>query len=411
MTNKIMIHKKRRSSLLNQLGDDALVIVSTNPVQNRSNDTDYPYRPNSDFYYLTGFTEPDSVAVFSKDCYTIFLRQSDKNKEIWDGRRLGVVDAPNKLHANKSFSIESLESELSRLLSNKNNIFFDPKSYRIDNIIIESLNLYEFNSAANYIHEMRLIKDDNEVELMQKAANISIQAHEIAMKSVKPDMFEYEIQSIFDAQFTKNNSKHAYSPIVAGGENACILHYIENNKMLNKDSLILIDAGCEFEYYASDITRTFPICGSFSSPQKEVYQIVLDAQNAAINCIKPGIKVSMPHTIASNIIKEGLIHLGILKAQGELSEFYMHRTGHWIGIDVHDVGTYTNNGEDRVFESGMVITVEPGIYINNNDKINPMYRNIGIRIEDDVLVTNNGNKVLTGSLVKEIKDIESMMNN
>ena len=406
-----MIHQKRRSSLLNQLGDGALVIISTNPIQKRSGDTDYPFRPNSDFYYLTGFNEPDSVAVFSHDCYTIFLRPNDKKKEIWEGRRLGIEEAPAKLNADKSYSIADLELELLKLIDNGGNIFFDSKSCPIDNKIVDILWRNEVYSVASYIHEMRLIKDEHEIELMQKAANISVNAHELAMQNTKSGLFEYEVQSIFDGYFTKNNSKHAYSPIIAGGQNACILHYIENNKPLNEGDLLLIDAGCEFEYYASDITRTFPISGTFSSPQKEVYQIVLDAQMAAINSIRPGVKVNEPHVIASNIIRDGLIDLGILETDGELSEFYMHRTGHSIGIDVHDVGTYKKDDYEKTFVSGMVITVEPGIYINNDDKINPIYRNIGVRIEDDVLVTNDGNKVLTESLVKEIKDIELIMNN
>ena len=406
-----MIHQKRRLSLLNQLDDDAIVVISTNPQQQRSGNTDYPFRPNSDFYYLTGFSEPESVAVISHNSYTIFLRARDKQKEIWDGKRLGVEDAKETLNADKSYSINLLEEALLKLTDKAKYIYFDPKSCPIDNTISDIMSKHEFKSAATYIHEMRLVKDEHEVRLMQRAADISVSAHELAMKYVRPGLFEYEVQSIFDGHFKKNNSEHSYSPIVAGGENACTLHYIENNKKLNKDDLVLIDAGCEVECYASDITRTLPVGGTFSEAQTQIYQIVLDAQIAAIESIKPGVLVNEPHKIASKIITRGLIDLGILERDGELSQFYMHGTGHWIGLDVHDVGNYKVDNNNRVFLSGMVITVEPGIYIGNNDKINPAYHNTGVRIEDNVLVTDNGNTVLTGSLVKEVKDIESIMNN
>ena len=245
---------------------------------------------------------------------------------------------------------------------------------------------------------------------MQRAANVSMVAHVLAMKNASPNMFEYELQSIFDAHFVKNNAVHAYTPIVAGGKNACILHYIENNKPLKDGDLVLIDAGCEFENYASDITRTFPVNGRFSTAQKQIYQIVLDAQLAAIDSIKPGVSVHKPHEIASNIIRKGLESLGLLALDEPLSNFYMHGTGHWLGMDVHDVGKYQQDQQHRKFEEGMVITVEPGIYIRKSDKINPIYHNIGIRIEDDVWVTNAGNTVLTEQLAKTIDEIETLMN-
>jgi Xaa-Pro aminopeptidase len=411
VTYKIMIHQKRRISLLKQLDDNAVVIISTNPQQQRSGDTSFPFRPNSNFYYLTGFKEPEAVAVFSNNNYTIFLRPKDKEREIWDGKRLGVDDAPKALNADKSHSINMIQELITDIIEKDCAVFFDPDSNEIDSNISEALTNHEFKSVIPYINEMRLFKDSNEISLMKKSANISVKAHELAMKKTKPGLHEYEVQSIFDGHFIKNNSVHAYSPIVAGGENACVLHYTENNKTLNDGDLVLIDAGCEFECYASDITRTFPVCGSFSRPQKEIYQIVLDAQIAAINSIRPGAKVSEPHQITTKIIREGLIGLGILESDGDLSQFFMHGTGHWIGLDVHDVGDYKLKDEHRTFQKGMVITVEPGIYIGNNDKINPIYHNIGVRIEDDVFVTDNGNTVLTADLIKEITDIESIMNN
>ncbi|MBW5290335.1 MAG: Xaa-Pro aminopeptidase [Candidatus Ruthia sp. Asou_11_S2] len=403
-----MIHQKRRHALLNQLDCNAVVIISTNPEQNRSGDVNYPFRVHSDFYYLTGFQEPAALAVFSKNHYTIFLRPKDKAREIWDGKRLGVDDAPHVLKSNHAFSIDLLKEKLPQIILN-NQVYFDAKTCQLDNDISRLLSNYQLKSLAPTLHEMRLIKDAFEISTMQKAANISIKAHQLAMQAIQPNMFEFEVQSIFDGHFTKNNAQHAYTPIVAGGENACVLHYIENNKKLNKGDLVLIDAGAEVDCYASDITRTFPVSGQFSRAQKQIYQIVLDAQINAINTIKPGIKINEPHKVATNTIKQGLINLGILKTGGDLSQFYMHGTGHWLGLDVHDVGQYKKDAHHRKFVAGMITTVEPGIYIRKDDKINPTYHNIGIRIEDDVLVTTSGNTVLTKPLAKEINDIESLM--
>ncbi len=403
-----MIHQKRRHTLLNQLDGNAIVVISTNPEQNRSGDVNYPFRAHSDFYYLTGFQEPEALAVFSKDNYTIFLRPKDKAREIWDGKRLGIDDAPNVLKSNHAFSIDLLKEKLPQIILN-NQVYFDAKTCQLDNNIARLLSSHQLKSLIPTLHEMRLIKDTLEINTMQKAANISIKAHQLAMQAVQPNMFEFEVQSIFDGYFTKNNAQHAYTAIVAGGENACVLHYIENNKKLNKGDLVLIDAGAEVDCYASDITRTFPVSGQFSRAQKQIYQIVLDAQINAINVIKPGVKINKPHKVATNTIEQDLINLGILKTGDDLSQFYMHGTGHWLGLDVHDAGQYKKNANHRKFVAGMITTVEPGIYIHKDDKINPIYHNIGIRIEDDVLVTTSGNTVLTKSLAKEINDIESLM--
>jgi Xaa-Pro aminopeptidase len=404
-----MIHQNRRKELLSQLDEGALVIISTNPEQLRNGDVHYPFRPHSDFWYLTGFTEPQAVAVFSKDTYTIFLRDKDPAREIWDGKRLGVSDAPQALKADKAYSIDELKTQLPKLIADATTLYYDFKPCTLDDEIIAYLPKTQYQSLASYVHEMRLIKSDGEIELMQKAADISVNAHQLAMQQTRADLFEFEVASVFDAEFRKNNAEHAYTPIVAGGENACVLHYIENNKILNDGDLLLIDAGCEVEGYASDITRTFPVNGTFSAAQRQIYQIVLDAQLAAIESIKPGVMVVKPHQIATHVIQQGLVDLGILQADGDLSQFYMHGTGHYLGLDVHDVGAYQKNDQHRQYEIGMVTTVEPGIYIRKDDKINPVYWGIGIRIEDDVLITNSGNTVLTGALVKEIDDIESLM--
>ena len=405
-----MIHQNRRKELLSQIDDNAVIVISTNPEQFRNGDVTFPFRPNSDFFYLTGFKEPQAVAVISRSTYTMFLRDKDPDREIWDGERLGLADAPETLKLEKALNINLLKDHLSQLITAENVVYFDEKPCDLDRTLSSLLSSYTLKSLQDPLHEMRLIKDEFEISTMQRAANVSMVAHVLAMKNTSPNMFEYELQSIFDAHFVKNNAAHAYTPIVAGGKNACILHYIENNKPLKDGDLVLIDAGCEFENYASDITRTFPVNGRFSTAQKQIYQIVLDAQLAAIDSIKPGVSVHKPHEIASNIIRKGLESLGLLALDEPLSNFYMHGTGHWLGMDVHDVGKYQQDQQHRKFEEGMVITVEPGIYIRKSDKINPIYHNIGIRIEDDVWVTNAGNTVLTEQLAKTIDEIETLMN-
>lgn len=405
-----MIHQNRRKELLSQIDDNGVVVISTNPEQFRNGDVTFPFRPDSNFFYLTGFQEPQAVAVISRNTYTMFLRDRDPDREIWDGERLGLADAPETLKLEKALNINSLEEHLSKLITAENVVYFDEKPCNLDRNLGDLLSSYTIKSLQEPLHEMRLIKDEFEVKVMQKAAYISMVAHVLAMQHVSPNMFEYELQSIFDGHFVKNNATHAYTPIVAGGKNACILHYIENNKPLQDGDLVLIDAGCEFENYASDITRTLPVNGRFSKAQKQIYQIVLEAQLAAIDSIKPGASVHKPHKVASSIIQQGLESLGLLAPGEPLSNFYMHGTGHWLGMDVHDVGKYQHNQQHRKFEEGMVITVEPGIYIRKNDKINPIYHDIGIRIEDDVLVTNDGNTVLTEQLAKTIDEIETLMN-
>ena len=335
-----MIHQNRRKELLSQIDDNAVIVVSTNPEQFRNGDVTFPFRPNSDFFYLTGFKEPQAVAVISRSTYTMFLRDKDPDREIWDGERLGLADAPETLKLEKALNINLLKDHLSQLITAENVVYFDEKPCDLDRTLSSLLSSYTLKSLQDPLHEMRLIKDEFEISTMQRAANVSMVAHVLAMKNVSPNMFEYELQSIFDAHFVKNNAVHAYTPIVAGGKNACILHYIENNKPLKDGDLVLIDAGCEFENYASDITRTFPVNGRFSTAQKQIYQIVLDAQLAAIDSIKPGVSVHKPHEIASNIIRKGLESLGLLALDEPLSNFYMHGTGHWLGMDVHDVGKY-----------------------------------------------------------------------
>ncbi|MFT7466638.1 MAG: Xaa-Pro aminopeptidase [Brevundimonas sp.] len=413
-----MIHKKRREELLSILGDDAVIIVSTNSEQKRNSDVNYPFRPDSSFWYLTGFIEPDAIAVFSKNNYSIFLRPKDQTKEIWNGLRLGIDLAPETLLVDQAYDIDSFFDESSSQINESSSVYFDAPTDGgwKDNSSTNKLNpaitalLGEKLKPLNpYISEMRLIKDTSEIKNMQVAADLASKAHIQAMVKTHPGLYEYNIAAEFDSVFRNENSQHSYPPIVAGGENACILHYTENNKLLNDGDLLLIDAGCEILGYASDITRTFPVNGRFSPPQKEIYEIVLDAQKQAIASIMPGEDVNKPHEIVCEIITRGLMKLGIMEDVSNLREFYMHGTGHWLGLDVHDVGTKESGNLFREFQVGMVTTVEPGIYIRKDDKIDPKYWNIGIRIEDDVLVTIDGNHVLSAAAIKNIDDIELLM--
>jgi len=405
----MMIHKSRRKKLLNQIEDNGLIILSTNPENIRNGDVLYPFRPDSDFWYLTGFKEPECIAVVSKDNYSIFLRERDTEREIWDGERLGVSRANETLMSDNAFPISELNQKLPQLISKSEHIYFDLDNNYRGSEILEMIPKSNLKSIKHLINEMRLHKDEHEISLMRHAASISVKAHELAMRKVRPGMFEYEITSLFDQTFRANNAEHAYPPIVAGGKNSCILHYINNDQELHENDLLLIDSGCEYEGYASDITRTFPVSGKFSNAQKEIYSIVLDAQKVAIDEMYVGNNIRAPHFEASRVIKEGLVSIGLMKPNDDIRKFYMHGTGHWLGMDVHDVGNYNIEDSPRRFEEGMVMTVEPGIYIRGDAKIDMKFHNIGIRIEDDVLITKNGPEVLTGSLVKEIDDIESIM--
>ena len=413
-----MIHQNRRKELLSKLDDNAVVIVSTNSEQKRNSDVNYPFRPDSNFWYLTGFIEPDAIAVFSKNNYTIFLKPKDITKEIWNGLRLGVEMAPKTLLANNAYDIDTFLDKIESLLTSESSLYFDApgnsgwKDVSSTNRLNQSIAL-KFRNRTQlldpYLSEMRLIKDSTEIQHMQTAADLASRAHMQAMIRTRPGLYEFHITAEFDTLFRKEDSEHSYPPIVAGGENACILHYNENNKLLNDGELLLIDAGCEILGYASDITRTFPINGKFSEPQKEIYEIVLKAQKSAIASIVPGEAVNKPHEIACDVITQELIKLGIMDDASSLRDFYMHGTGHWLGLDVHDVGTKEIDNTIRKFKVGMVTTVEPGIYIRKSDKVDPKYWNIGIRIEDDVLVTEDGHHILSKAAIKELEDIEQLM--
>ncbi|MEK5743887.1 Xaa-Pro aminopeptidase [Acinetobacter variabilis] len=429
--------QERRDILAGEMGLRSIAIIATSPVALRNRDADYKYRADSSFFYLTGFAEPEAVAVietFDTEeegyTYSLFCRERDREMEIWNGYRAGVDGAVDDYEADEAYAIDLLDEEILNKLQNKDKLF-----YRIGHNAEFDARVAKWIATASgesrrgtsapaqimrldrIVDEMRLHKDENEIELMQLASDISAEAHTLAMQKVRPGMMEYALEAELNYVFGKNGCVPSYNSIVGGGENACILHYVENDKELKDGDLVLIDAACEYQFYASDITRTFPVNGKFSVEQKALYNIVLDAQIAAINAVQIGNSYKEPHNVAVRILVQGLLDLGIM--QGDLEEiiqtesfrqFYMHGTGHWLGMDVHDVGTYKANGEWRAYEEGMVVTVEPGLYIAPDDEtVDVKWRGIGIRIEDDVVATKNGPLVLTAKVVKTVEDIEALM--
>jgi Xaa-Pro aminopeptidase len=424
---------RRRKQLMRMVGKGGIVILPSAPIRTRSRDTEYIYRQDSDFYYLTGFAEPDAVAVLvagrDQGEFVVFCRERDKTRELWDGARLGPDGVVNDLGADDGFPIDDIDDILPGLMESCERVYYTMGMYAdFDDRIADWVNSLrsglskgmhtpqEFVALDHLLHDMRLYKSRSEVSAMRRSAKVAVNAHKRAMQMTRPGIYEYEVEAEFRHEFRRNNAWVSYSPIVAGGANACTLHYVENNCELHDGDLLLIDAGCELDFYASDITRTFPINGKFSPEQRAVYEIVLEAQYAAIDKTRNGNHWNEPHDAAVRVITKGLKKLGLL--DGTLArlikdeaykEFYMHRTGHWLGMDVHDVGDYKVGDEWRLLENGMVLTVEPGVYISNNRKVPARWRNIGIRIEDDVAVAHKGPDVLTKGLVKDPDDIEKLM--
>ena len=427
------IHQRRRQDLMHTMGE-GIAILPTAPHQPRNGDVFFQYRPDSDFYYLTHFPEPEAVMVLvpgrPEGEYILFCREKDPQKEIWDGRRAGVEGAVNFYGADQAFSIDELDDTLISLLENRDKVFTVMGRYPdFDAEVIQAVSQIrgrqragvhapgEIVDLGHIMHEMRLIKRKDEVKLMRRAGSISADAHIRAMRATKPGRYEYQVQAELECEFRLGGSEWpAYPSIVAGGKNACILHYTENNQILNDGDLLLIDAGAEYDCYAADITRTFPVNGKFSDAQKAVYEVVLTAQQAAIDAVAPDRPMIDYHDTAVEILTDGMIDLGLLSGErNELIEtkafnrFYMHRTGHWLGMDVHDVGDYKVEDEWRLLEPGMVLTVEPGMYISAAEDVDERFHNIGIRIEDDILVTRSGNDNLTDKAPKSVADIERLM--
>ncbi|WP_171264834.1 Xaa-Pro aminopeptidase [Acinetobacter sp. ANC 4654] len=429
--------QERRDRLAEEMGPHSIAIIATSPVAMRNRDADYKFRADSSFFYLTGFAEPEAVAVIetfeSIDegyTYSLFCRERDREMEIWHGYRAGVDGAVEDYDADEAYAIDLLDEEIIEKLLNKQKLFYRMGQQadfdaRVAKWIAEANGESRKGTSApaqviqldRILDEMRLHKSAQEIELMQIASTISAQAHTRAMQTVKPGMMEYALEAELNYIFGQNGCVPSYNSIVGGGANGCILHYVENDKVLKDGDLVLIDAACEYQLYASDITRTFPVNSKFSPEQKALYQVVLKAQLAAIDAVRIGNSYKEPHRIAVRILVQGLLDLGLM--QGDIDEiiltesfhqFYMHGTGHWLGMDVHDVGSYKIEGEWRAYEEGMTVTVEPGLYIAPDDEtVDAKWRGIGIRIEDDVVVTKNGPRVLTAAVVKTVEEIEALM--
>ncbi len=425
--------KRRRQLLMAQMGENSLAILPSAPIRIRNRDVEYPYRQDSDFYYLSGFTEADSVMVLIPNRkhgeYILFCQERDLTQELWHGRRYGPEGVCKYFGADDAFPINDIDDILPGLIEGRERLYYAMGCYpEFDRSILNWVNQIkakarsgshspgEFVALDHLLHEQRLIKSAHEIKLMRRAAEITAKAHIRAISTCQPGMYEFQLESEILHEFMMEGSRsHAYPSIVAGGDNACVLHYNDNAMKLKKSDLVLIDAGCEFDLYASDVTRTFPVSGKFKPAQKALYQIVLDAQIAALEFVKPGCHWNEPHEAAVRVITKGLIDLGIIKASLKRAiakelyrPFYMHRTGHWLGMDVHDVGEYKVNDKWRIFEPGMVLTVEPGIYISPDYPCASKWQGIGIRIEDDAVVTKSGHDILSIGAPKTIADIEAL---
>ncbi|MWP46424.1 Xaa-Pro aminopeptidase [Gilliamella sp. Pas-s27] len=421
----------RREKLSSQMTTNSVALFFAAPEMTRSNDTNYPYRQNSDFGYFTLFSEPEAVFIIVKQNdnstrYVLFNRKRDRLAETWTGYRLGQQAALDAIFVDEAYAFDEIATVLPDLLNGKTAIYHADQQYEYaDNIVDNAMETLRKGNKMNLfapscmidwrplVHEMRMFKSDFEVTILRQACQISAKAHVRAMQKCQPAMFEYQLEAEILHEFAWHGARFpSYNTIVGGGNNGCILHYENNNKPLKAGDLVLIDAGCEYQYYAGDITRTFPVNGQFSQAQREIYDIVLASQYQAIKLLKPGTSIMDVNHHVVRIMVEGLVKLGIM--QGDIDtliankayiEFYMHGLGHWLGIDVHDVGS----NRARILEPGMVLTVEPGLYINQDADVPEQYKGIGIRIEDNILITESGNEVLTSDVPKEPHEIEKLM--
>jgi Xaa-Pro aminopeptidase len=426
--------RSQLGEFMRRMQRNSVAIIPAAREATRSNDTHYRFRQDSDFFYLTGFEEPDAIAVVKPGEtheYMLFVRPRDPEREIWDGRRAGVEGAKSEFGASEAFPVDEFDSKLTEILDGAEVMY-----YRLgvnpgldDKIIREIARMRSLNrkpihppqtiiDPATIIHELRVIKSPEELEIMQKAADIAAEAHCEAMKAVRAGMREYEIEALIEQVFRRHGSAGpAYTSIVGAGANATVLHYINNDGELRDGELLLLDAGAEYKGYASDITRTFPINGRYSAAQREIYDLVLKAQMSCVEMVRPGVTHDQLKQHSIEVLTEGMVELGLLKGNPEqlikdkkYEKFYMHGLGHMLGIDVHDVGRYYYGNESRALEPGVVMTVEPGVYIAADAKDVPeKYLGIGVRIEDDVLCTNNGPRVLTTKVPKHAEEIEALM--
>lgn len=425
---------RRRRQLMRMIGRGGIAILPAAPTRVRNRDVEYAYRQDSDFHYLTGFPEPEAVAVLMPGRehgeYVLFCRDRDPLRETWDGRRAGPEGAVRDHGADDAFPIGDIDDILPGMLEHSERVYYTMGlSGEFDQRLLGWVNQLraaaksgvttptEFVALDHLLHDMRLFKSRGEVAAMRKAAKIAAAAHVRAMRACRPGMMEYEIEAEFLHEFRRHDATTSYHPIVGSGANGCILHYVENRDRLEEGDLLLIDAGCEYDYYASDITRTFPVSGRFRPEQRALYEVVLEAQLAAIDKVRPGNHWDDPHDAAVRVLTRGLVRLGLLKGRvpnliknGDYRRFYMHRTGHWLGLDVHDVGDYKVGEEWRILEPGMTLTVEPGLYIAPGSRgVAKKWWGTGIRIEDDVLVTGSGPDVLSADAPKDPDEIERLM--
>ena len=426
---------RRRKNLMGMMDKHTIAIIPGAREVTRSRDTEYPFRQNSDLFYLTGFEEPDAVLVLvpgrRQGQVVLFCRERDPDMELWNGYRLGPEGAVAYLGVDDAFPIDDLDEILPGLIEGTQRIYYsmghdDVFDQRVMGWVNQIRKLVrtgaappaDFTDLAFLLHEQRLIKSAAEVRVMRKAGEISAAAHVRAMQECQPGRYEYHLEAAIQHTFAEHGARFpAYNSIVGSGANACVLHYTENASKMRAGDLVLIDAGCEYQGYAADITRTFPVSGQFSTEQRAIYDVVLEAQRAAIAKVRPGNTWNQPHDATVRVITRGLIKLGLLRGkERELikaeayRDFYMHRAGHWLGLDVHDVGEYRVDGRWRQLEPGMVLTIEPGIYVAaDNTKVPKRWRGIGVRIEDDVVVTEQGCDVLTGDVPKRADEIEALM--
>ncbi len=428
-------YARNRQELMSKMGEDSVAVFFTAPEATYSHDVHYTYRQDSNFHYLTGFPEPGAVAVLApghETPFTLFVRPRDLEKEIWNGFRAGTEGAQSTYGADAAFNLEELSDRLPTYLADRKHLYFKfGASDKVDAEVFAALNAVRgqirngvkapqhLHDPGLYLNEMRLFKKPYEIDMMRKASKISAEAHMELMKALKPGMYEYQMESVLMSYFRERNARMGYPAIVGGGVNATILHYIENQARLEDGDLLLVDAGAEYAHYNADITRTSPVNGRFNPTQRAVYEVVLAAQEQAVAMAKPGVGFDEIHAKSTGVITEGLVDLGLLKGSVEdliekkaYQKFYMHKTGHWIGADVHDMGDYLNDdGKFRKLEAGMVMTVEPGIYVGPHLKseVPEAFHNMGIRIEDDILITENGHENLTEDVPKAIAEIEALM--
>ncbi len=431
---KLAEFARRRKQLMRMADEDAILVLPSAPMRVRSHDTHYPYRQDSDFWYLSGFAEPEAVLVLvpgrKHGEALLFCRERDADREAWDGPRAGPEGAVDIHGFDDAYPIADLDEILPGLLEGRSRVYYHfGRDTEFDLKLIGWVNRvrsqvrhgaqppHEFLELGHLLDEMRLSKTADELKLMRHAAEVSVRAHEAAMRAVRPGMREYELQAELERVFRAAGAEPAYSSIIGAGANACVLHYRDNNAPVRRGDLVLIDAGAEYRGYAADITRTFPADGRFSREQRALHDLVGAAHAAALAQARPGVAYEAGHNAAVDVLAEGMLSLGLLQgkhadvvADGSYKRFYPHKTGHWLGLDVHDVGDYRIEGASRLLEPGMVFTIEPGIYIPPGDtSVAPKWRGIGIRTEDDVLVTRDGHEVLTAGLARSADEIEAFM--